>query len=335
MARSFIPDGIDDWSLLMAFENRLWYDKYRPASFAEYVWSDERLKELVLVWIEKKSIPSIMLAGGPGRGKSTLANLLIQALGIAESDVLRLRGSKDNNAETIRTRVQEFCELGGWSDLRIIYLDEADLLSRKAQEMLRDIIDDYADSVRFIFTCNYPHKIIEEVSQSRLFRIDIDKLPEDEFIGRIAEVLVAEGVELDDPALDAITEIKDGCYPDLRKALNLLENSVRDGKLKNVTPIKSAVGAWESYFTALMTEHHDVLREICKIRETLAALAPDEMEEVYRFFYHNGARLFADKQIKAIYIINSGQKAHRNALLPDMILLEVIIRLMLLSNGQE
>lgn len=319
----------------MAAINRLWYDKYRPTSFNEYVWADENLKELVYDWIEKKNIPSIMLAGGPGRGKSTLAGLIIDAIGVDESDVLRLRGSKDNNADTIRTRVQEFCELGGWSNLRIIYLDEADLLSRKAQEMLRDIIDDYSDSVRFIFTCNYPHKIIEEVSQSRLLRIDIDKLPEDDFIGRIADVLVAEGVDIDDTALDAVAEIKDGCYPDLRRAINLLQNSVRDGKLKNTRAIKVASGVWESYFKTLLTEPHDIVREICKIRETLVSLSPDEMEEVYKFFYHNSAMLFAEKQIKAIFYINGGQKAHRNALLPDMILLEVVIRLMLLNNGQE
>src|SRR5216684_3122608 len=113
MGRSVVSPGIDDWTLLMAVETRLWYDKYRPTSFDDYVWADERLKELVREWINKKSIPSLVLAGGPGRGKSTLANLIISALGIEESDVLRLKGSKDNNVETMRTKVQEFCELGG------------------------------------------------------------------------------------------------------------------------------------------------------------------------------------------------------------------------------
>lgn len=316
-------------------ENQLWYDKHRPSSFDQYVWAEPRLEELAHGWVAKKSIPSIMLTGGPGLGKSTLAGLIIAALGIEESDVLRLRGSKDNNAETIRTRVQEFCELGGWSPLRIIYLDEADLLSRKAQEMLRDIIDDYSDSVRFIFTCNYPHKIIEEVAQSRVLRIDIEKLPVDAYLSRIFEILVAEEIDLDDEAFEIVSEVKDTCYPDLRRAINILENSVKDKKLKKLTPIKAAVGAWESYFTDLMMQSHDPIREVGKIRESLLVMAPDEMEEVYRFLYHNGTKLFGNKQIDAIFLINAGQKAHRNALLPDMILLEVLIRLMLLNNGQE
>lgn len=319
----------------MVAETRLWYDKYRPVSFEDYVWADDNLKALVTEWIAKKNIPSLMLAGGPGRGKSTLADLIIKNLGVEENDVLRLKGAKDNNAETMRTRVQEFCELGGWSGLRIVYLDEADLLSRTAQEMLRNIIDDYSDSVRFIFTCNYPHKIIEAVAQSRLFRIDIDKLPLDDFTVRLADVLVAEKVEIDDPALDAITEIQNACYPDLRRALNLLQNSVKDGVLRKVTPMQTVSGVWETYFTELMTKKHDPIREVCKIREILMSLTPDDMEEVYKFLYHNGASLFADKQVQAIFVINNGQKAHRNALLPDMILLEVLIRLMLLSNEQE
>ncbi len=316
-------------------ENQLWYDKYRPNSFDEYVWVDERLKTLVAEWITKKSIPSIMFAGGPGRGKTVLVNLLIEALGVEESDVLRLKGAKDNNAETMRGRVQEFCELGGWSGLRIVYLDEADLLSRTAQEMLRNIIDDYSDNVRFIFTCNYPHKIIEAVSQSRLLRVDIDKLPLDDFINRLVGVLGAENIVLDEPALDAIHDVQESCYPDLRRALNLLQNSVRDGALRRVIPLRSVTGNWENYLTTLMTEKHDVVREVCKIREILIALSPDEMEDVYRFLYHNGAKLFGDKQIEAILRINVGQKSHRNALLPDMILLEVIVRLMMLMNANE
>ena len=322
----------------MAAETRLWYDKYRPTTFDDYVWANDHLKDLVVDWIAKKSIPSIMLAGGPGRGKTSLANLIITELGVDEDDVLRLKGSKDNNIETMRTRVQEFCELGGWSDspVRIVFFDEADMLSRSAQEALRNIIDEFSNAgVRFIFTCNYPHRIEKALSESRLFRIDIEKLPLDDFTVRLANIIIAEGIELDDPALDAVTEAQDLCYPDLRKAINLLQNSVRDGVLRKLSPTHASSELWEPYFTELMTQPHDILREVCKIRETLMGMTPDDMEEVYKFIYHNGARLFADKQIQAVFIINNGQKAHRNALLPDMILLEVLIRLMLLSNEQE
>ncbi len=82
-----------------------------------------------------------------------------------------------------------------------------------------------------------------------------------------------------------------------------------------------------------MTTQADPIREICRIREVLSTLSPDEMEDVYRFLYQNGSSFFGDKQIGAIFLINNGQKAHRAALLPEMILLEVIVRLMALTRN--
>jgi replication factor C small subunit len=316
-------------------ENQLWYNKHRPKSFEQYVWTDDKLKATINEWIGKRSIPSLLLAGGPGRGKTTLADLLIQALDVDESDVLRLKGARDNTADAIRTKVAEFCELGGWSGLRIVFFDEADLLTHMAQLMLRTVIDDYADAVRFILTCNYPHKIIDAISTSRLVRIEIEDLPTEEFMGRLVEVLIAEGISCEsDEALGVLAELQTKCYPDLRRAINELQGSVIDGRVRSARKLRSATATWESYIGRLITEAHDPVREIGKIRETLTALTPDEIEDVYRFLYQNGDRLFGDKQIQAIQLINVGQKSHRLALLPDMILLEVILRLMLLVQNE-
>jgi DNA polymerase III delta prime subunit len=319
----------------MVAETPLWYDKYRPQTFDDYVWSDDRTKELIMDWVAKGTIPSMILTGGPGRGKSALADLIIMQLGVDEDDVLRLRGATDNTAETVRTRIQEFCELGGWSGLRIVLFNEADMLSHVAQGMLRTMMDDFSSSVRFVFTCNYPHRIIEPISSSRLLRIDIDKLSYEDFFRRMAEILMAEEIDLDDTAVSVAQQIADHCYPDLRKAINVMQHSVRDGALKSMHEIKSAAGVWEAELRGLFQKYHDPLREIIRIRDLLALLSPDEMEEVYRFLYQNGTELFGAKQIQAIIVINNGQKAHRAALLPDMILLEVILRLMGLMKPNE
>jgi DNA polymerase III delta prime subunit len=315
-------------------ETQLWYDKYRPKSLDDYVWTDINLKKLVMEWIEKKSIPSVMISGGPGRGKTSLANLIISSMKLEESDVLRLKGARDNNVETMRTKVQEFCELGGWSSLRIIFFDEADMLSRVAQEALRNIMDEFSDNVRFIFTCNYPNRIEKAVSDSRLLRIDIESLPYDDFVDRAASILIKENLEFDDDALEVIGKACETCYPDLRKTINLLQNSVRNGKISSLVPLKSTESSWEDYITDLMTKPHNVLQEVCKIREILVGLMPDEIEEIYHFLYHNGTKLFGDKQIDAIFLINAGQKAHKNALFPSMILLEVLIRLIIKMNNE-
>lgn len=310
-------------------ENQLWYAKYKPRTFDDYVWPGDDLKASVAEWISKKNLPSILLAGGPGRGKTTLAELIIAQMELDSSDVLVLKGAKDNNAETIRTRVQEFCELGGWSGLRIVFFDEADLLSRTAQEMLRTVIDDYSHSVRFLFTCNYPNRIIEALASSRMRRIDIETIPHESFMQRLIDIIVDEQVDVDQSGGHALDQISRVCYPDLRAAIDLLQWSIRDGKLRRVHGVKQAE-AWESYIKNLLLKRSDPIVEVCRIREILAALQPDEMEDVYRFLYHNGTELFGEKQITAIYIINAGQKVHRTALLPDLILLEVIVRLLVL-----
>lgn len=315
-------------------ETELWYEKYRPRTFDDYVWTDPATKALLQEWIAQGTIPSILLTGGPGRGKTSLAQLIIGVLGISQDDVLDLKGAKDNTADTIRTKVQEFCELGGWSGLRVVVFNEADLLSQQAQGMLRTVMDDYANSVRFIFTCNYPHRLIEAISSSRMIRIELDKLEWDDYVTRMFTILNEEGIDLDDTAVAVGQEIAEACYPDLRKALNEMQHSVIGGKLTSRRPIKSAAGIWESYFRDLFKKPHDPLREIGKMRDMLALLSADEMEDVYRFLYENGADLFGAKQINAILIINNGQKAHRQALLPDMILLEVMLRLMSLTKPE-
>lgn len=311
-------------------ETVLWYEKYRPRTLDAYVWMDDDTKGMVTDWIARGTVPSLLLTGGPGRGKTALATLLIDALMIDDGDVLYINGPSDNNVETVRTKIQEFCELGGWSGLRVIVINEADVLTHAAQQLLRNMMDEYASSVRWILTCNYPHRIIEPISSSRLVRIEIDKLDLDSFTAKMCEILLAEDVELDDGNFNVVEKIRDACYPDLRKAINVMQHSIRDGKLRAMREVQSAAGVWETYINELFSKQPDPVREIGRMRDILKMLAPDEMEEVYRYLYHNGTKLFGRKEINAIIIINNGQKAHKLALLPDMILLEVLLRLVTL-----
>jgi DNA polymerase III delta prime subunit len=163
-----------------------------------------------------------------------------------------------------------------------------------------------------------------------LLRIDIDALDTDGFLDRLIHVVESEGVELDDAACFSMQEIINTCYPDMRRAINLLQSWVRDGKLRQSHGIKPAAGIWESYLRDLITTRAHPIREICKIREVLSTLSPDEIEDVYRFLYENGTEFFGDKQIDAIFMINDGQKSHHSALLPEMILLEVIVNILAL-----
>jgi DNA polymerase III delta prime subunit len=308
---------------------RPWYLKYRP-TIDNYIWPNNEIKAVVFSWLKEKSIPNLMLAGIPGTGKTSLAEIIIRTLNIDDSDLLLLNGINDNSVETVRNDIKSFCELGGWSGLRIVFFDEADYLSNAAQGALRTIIDEYSDTVRFILTCNYPHRIMDAIGCSRLIRIDFDKLDTDAFLEYLLTVLVKENVEVDNDNISIVYNIQERCYPDMRKALNELQASVIDGKLLLSHRISSSTGEWGKYLKEAFVNKVNPLAELLNIRNMLATVSPDEMENIYYFLYHNGGELFGDQQIRAIYTINDGQTKHRNALLPDFILLEVILRLLTL-----
>lgn len=318
----------------MTDERPPYYKKYK-ADINNFIWPTKDVEVLIKSWINQKTIPSILLAGSPGLGKTTIAEIIIDELGISEDDVLRLNGVNDNSVETVRTTIKEFCELGGWSGIRIVFFDEADNLSLAAQGALRIVIDEYANTVKFILTCNYPHRIIDAISSSRLVRIDFQSLNPDDFLGRMISVLDEEEVNVDEKNFSIVNSIYETCYPDMRKALNELQASVIDGKLSAIRKINTSVGVWENYIKEIILKKSDPLGELIHIRNTLSSLSPDEMEEVYKFLYRNGSEFFGDSQIKAIYIINNGQIKHRNALLPDLILLEVILRLLALAHDKK
>ena len=137
-----------------------WYNKHRPTTPDQYVWADQKLRESIMEWIDNPlKYPSIILHGSTGTGKTSLTQLIIAMLG-ERVDVQWIRASLTNGVEMIRDQVVAFCERGGFHELKIVVLDEADRLSAAAQEMLRNVMDQFDDDVRFIFTCNYFDKIV-------------------------------------------------------------------------------------------------------------------------------------------------------------------------------
>jgi DNA polymerase III delta prime subunit len=283
---------------------QLWVEQYRPKDIDGYVFRDEAQRDQVKQWIKAGSIPHLLFSGAAGIGKTTLAKILINALNIDEYDVLEINASRTNSVDDIRDSVVNFVSTMPFGQFKIVLLDEADYLSPNAQAALRGVMEEYAQTARFIMTCNYPHKIIPAL-HSRCQGFHIEKVDHTEFTARAATVLVTEGVEFDIDTLDSYVK---ATYPDLRKCLNLLQMNTVDLKLKR----PSETGTGTADYKLAMVD----LFKAGKIREARTLLAaqarPEEMDEIFRWMYDNLDMWSTtpEGQDEAILVIRKGLVNH-------------------------
>lgn len=278
----------------------LWTEKYRPKDVDGYVFRDTQQREQIQAWIKEGSIPHLLLSGAPGVGKTTLAKILITQLEIDEYDVLEINASRENSVDTIRDKISGFVETMPFGKFKVVLLDEADYISPNGQAALRGVMETFAQTARFILTCNYPNRVIPAL-HSRCQGFHIEKIDQTEFTARVAKILMDESVT---PDLDILDTYVKATYPDLRKCLNLVQMNSTTGTL--IAP-QANEGSAKDYRLDVVQ-----LFKAGKIQEARKLLCkharPEEMEDMFRWMYDN-LDLFGDteeKKDKAILVIRNG-----------------------------
>jgi len=202
----------------------IWTEKYRPKKFDELVGQEEVIKKVENL-TRSMNIPHLLFAGPAGTGKSSLALIVVKELfgDTWKENYLELNASDERGIDVVRQKVKDFARTKALGNVpfKVIFLDEADALTREAQQALRRTMENYTSTCRFVMSCNYSSKIIDPI-QSRcvvfrfklLERKDIDK--------RVRMIAESEGFSIEEAGIESLYEASEG---DFRRIINLLQAS--------------------------------------------------------------------------------------------------------------
>ena len=272
-------------------ENTLLVEKYRPTTLEYYV-GNENIKEVIQKYLNQNDIQNFIFYGGAGTGKTTLAKIIVKNL---DCDFLYLNASDENGIDTIRDKVKGFASTASFKGIKVVILDEADFITIQGQAALRNVIETFSRSTRFILTCNYIERIIDPI-QSRCQVLKIVPPSKLDTAKHTAWVLDQEEISYE---TDDIKSIVNQYYPDLRKMLNTIQSSTINSKLL----LDKDVLVSSNYMLSIIKEL-STSKNWKNIRQIIADSGVKDFEELYRFLFDNSSKYASDREGSVAIILN-------------------------------
>lgn len=204
-------------------DNYIWYEKYRPRSLEDMILSKSN-RRILAKYLKDKDIPHLLFYGTQGSGKTTTALIIIKELKAVK--LILNASSEDRGIDTIKGKVKQFASSQSES-IKIVFLDEADYLTPSAQPALRNTIETYSKTCRFILTANEVDRIIPAL-QSRCILLEFSTFPKDKVYELVSNILTKEEVKWKQTDIRSVIE---RYYPDIRSIINIIQSCSVKGRL--------------------------------------------------------------------------------------------------------
>jgi DNA polymerase III delta prime subunit len=261
----------------MSNSESLWVEKYRPRSINEAVL-DPQIKKTFFDFIEKKSLPNLILTGNAGCGKTTVARAICTEMGM---DYVLINASDDRGIDTVRLKIREYASsMSLTNEKKVVILDEADNMTTDAQKILRGVFEEFHETCRFILTCNFPNKLLPPIhSRCSVIDFTIKKKNMERmsslFFERVCFILSEEKVQFE-PAVVVKMIIRH--YPDMRRLLNELQRYGTSGSI-DIGILGDESGSIETLVESLSK------KQFSKVREWVVQNQNDNQTGVFRQVY--------------------------------------------------
>jgi DNA polymerase III delta prime subunit len=279
-------------------KNALWVEKYRPQKIEDCILPDD-LKKTFRGFVDKGNIPNLLLHGGPGIGKTTVARAMLREL---DADYIVVNGSLNGNIDTLRNEIKDFASSVSLfkSGRKYVILDEADYLNANStQPSLRNFMEEYSKNCGFILTCNYKNRIIEPL-HSRLVGVDFSSSPKEvdmlklQFFKRLKFILENEGIEYDK---NVLIELIKKHFPDMRRIINEVERYSANGKIDSGV----LLNFMEENFSKLVNILKD--KKFNEMRKWVAENSHLDTNDIIRKVYDSADGLLTPQSIAAIVVL--------------------------------
>ncbi len=274
-------------------EHSLLVEKYRPTNIDNYV-GNENIKSTIKDYISQNDIQNLLFYGPAGTGKTTLAKLIAKNI---DCDLLYINASDERGIETIRDKVSGFASTMSFKSLKIVILDEADFLTIMAQASLRNVIETFSRSTRFILTCNYLERIIDPL-QSRCQTLKIIPPSKLDIVKHLKGITDREDIKY--KTVNDLAIIVNNNYPDVRKMLNTIQVSTVD----NILKLDNDVLVESNYQNKILEELKLKKPNWRTIRQIVADSNVSDFEGFYRYLYDNSSEYAPGKEGMIAYYIN-------------------------------